>query len=54
MRSLHLEVVIGSLLVKIVKLIRYESLHLEAVIGSLLVKAVKTIKSLYLGGTWPN
>ena len=52
--SLHLEVVIGSFLVKAVKPIRCGSLHLEAIIGSLPVKAVKTIRSLYFRSSWPN
>ena len=52
MRSLYLEVIIGSLLVETIKQIKCESLHLEAVIESFLMKAAKTIWSLYLGGTW--
>ena len=53
LRSLHLEVVIRSLPMKVVKQIKCGPLHLEAVIKSLVVKAIKTIGSLYFGGSWP-
>ena len=53
MKSLHLEAIIRSLLIKAVQQIGYGSIHLEVVIESLPVKAVKTIGSLYVGGSWP-
>ena len=50
--SLHLEAVIRSLPVRVVKHLGCRSLHLEAVIRPFPVKAAKTFGFLYVGGSW--